>query len=337
MAKLIFAAFFSITLSITSSVVLSNPAFAIDVNKIQADLAGAGAVGWIHGSVESQGIYVITFRDPTNFFDYIEMSLVSFDPAIQKQFAALSRHDQVNVKGTFLPIPAPQKHINVTSISTVQKYQSGYASDPYHHEAVIPGDLLGRTSETFLVHAIAAGGQILVVEYKDVVLPIFVKNGALTKNLFRGDVVQLAFKIQAFPNQPVHLNLDEANPNAVKVLDSILALHGKPAAVQGRLILFPKSPEISLNVFAVEVPLVSGLKRQYTLVNFDDPAVFNQILQACQKAWDHHGTDFVNGRNKLVANHIQVKVTGTFNEVSPSQANAQVLINSIKDLQIIEN
>jgi len=100
-----------------------------------------------------------------------------------------------------------------------------------------------------------------------------------------------------------------------------------------------------MNVFAVEAPITeahgakAGLKRQYTLVNFEDPEVFNQILALCQKAWDRHSgkDDYINGRNKFISNHIQVKVTGTYNEMDPSQANAQVLIHSIKDLQIIEN
>jgi len=314
-------------------------ALAIDVNQIQADLKANGALGWIHGSVASQGLYVVTFRNPKNFFDYIEMSLTSDDANIKKTFADYNRHDQVLIKGDFLDIPVPQKHINVTSISLTKKYQSPYSADPYQHVVKLPDDLLNRTNDTFLVHAVAAEGKILVVEYKDTIIPIFVKNGDLAKNLYRGDVVQLTYKIQKTPDQPVHIKLDETNPAAIKLLDSVKDLHGKPASVQGRLILFPKSPEISLNIFAVEVPLQAGLKRQYTLVNFDDPEVFNQILQLCQKAWDRHSgkDDFINGRNKFISNHIQVKVTGTFNEIDPSQANAQVLINAVKDVQIIEN
>ena len=312
--------------------------FAVDLNQVETELKGAGATGWIHGSVEDQGIYVFTYRNPKNFFDYAELSLTTSDPVVQKKFASLSRHDKVLVKGSYLLLPnVPQKHIDVSSIDLIKKYSSGYQVDPYQHQIKIPDALLQQTSATFLVHAIAGDGKILVVEYQDAVLPVFVKNGSLTKNLYRGDVVKLNYKIQARPHEPVHLNLNETVADAVTVLNSLAALHGKPADVQGRLILFPKSPEITLNVFAVEAQMPGKLMRQYTLVNMDDPAVFNAIVKKCQTAWDRYPGEYDNGRNKLVSRRLQVKVKGTFNEVDPSQANAQILINSADDLEIIGN
>ena len=175
-----------------------------------------------------------------------------------------------------------------------------------------------------------------MADYKDAVVPIFVHNGELTKGLYRNDVVKLTFNIQEYPDRPVHLNLDETASKPVEVIDSVKALHGKPASVEGALILFPKSPEIIFNVFAVQDVLPSGVKRQYTLVNMDDPAVFRQIREALQKAWDRHPGEYVNGRNKLVSTRVRVKVTGTFNEVDPGQANAQILLPSVTSVQIIE-
>jgi hypothetical protein len=323
--------------SVLLSTSCASKSYAVDLNQVESQLKGAGVVGWIHGSVESQGIYVFTYRNPQNFFDYVEMSLTTTDPVIQKKFADLSRQDQVNVKGSFLPIPVPQKHIDVTSIDLVKKYNSGYATDPYQHQVKIPDDLLHQTTATFLVHAVAAGGSILVVEYQDAVLPIFVKNANLTKNLYRGDVVSLSYGIQSYPNQPVHLTINESATGAVTVLDSIAALNGKPASIQGRLILFPKSPEIKMNIFAVEAPMPAKLLRQYTLANLDNPQVFNDILLKLQAAWDRHPGAYVNGRNKLVSRGIQVKVTGTYNEVDPSQANAQIILKSADDITVIEN
>jgi hypothetical protein len=311
-------------------------AYAVDLNQIQKELGTTGVNGWIHAAVPAQGLYVFTYRNPQNFFDYIEMSLVSYDKSIMNQLAGFERNDQVLVKGAFLDNPSPQKHINVSSIQMVKHYVSGYPSDPYQHEARIPDDLLGKTSATFLVHAIGGDGHILVVEYEDAVVPVFVTNAALTQGLARNDVISLKYKFQALPNHPTHLNIDESQPSPLTVVDSIMAKNQKSATLEGALILFPQSPEIEFNVFAVEEQLPNGLKRQYTLVNMDDPTVFTQIRLALQKAWDQHPKDYVNGRNKLVSSRIRVKATGIINEVDPSQANAQLLLKSVNSIQIIE-
>src|SRR6185437_5243516 len=115
--------------------------------------------------------------------------------------------------------------------------------------------------------------------------------------------------------------LDESSPEAVKVLDSIHAKNGKPASIEGALILFPKSPEILWNVFAVQELLPGGLTRQYTLVDFDDPKIFTRIRKKLQKAWDEYRHAYVNGRNKLVSTRIRVKAKGIFSDVDPGQAN----------------
>ena len=309
---------------------------AVDMTKLEQDLKTTGIDGWIHGAVESQGLYVFTYRNPTDFFDYVEMSLVTDDADITKTLATLKRNDKVHVTGKFLKNPSPQKHIWLKSIALVKKYESGYPSDPYQHEAKLPDDLLTKTTATFLVHAIGGDGHILVVEYKDSIVPIFVKNADLTKNLFRNDLVKLNFKIQTNPDAPVHLNLDDSVAQPVTVLESIQALHGKPASVEGALIMFPKSPEIIFNVFAVQQLLPEGLNRQYTIVNFDNPDVFTQVRKALQAAWDRHPNDYTNARNKLLNTKIKVKITGTFNEVDPNQANAQILVKSVDDVKIEE-
>jgi hypothetical protein len=312
-------------------------ALAVDLGVITKELTTTGVTGWIHGSVAERHVYVFTYRNPLDFFDYLEMSLVPTGGEVEKQLEKLNRNDQVLLKGSLLDIPAPQPHVLVSSVQMVTPYVSGYPADPYGHQAKIPDDLLGKTSATFLVHAVAGNGQILVVEYEDAVVPVFVKNGSLTQNLFRGDVVQLAFKLQSYPNQPVHLDVNEAAAQPLQVLDSLHAKNGKPVSLQGNLIMFPKSPEIIFNVFAVQEPLPAGLSRQYTLVNMDDPNVFNQIRTKLQKAWDSAPTRYVNGRNKLISTKIQVKATGIINDIDPSQANPQILLKSADDIQIIKS
>ncbi|MGZ3706939.1 MAG: hypothetical protein ACXVA8_13000, partial [Bdellovibrionota bacterium] len=112
-------------------------------------------------------------------------------------------------------------------------------------------------------------------------------------------------------------------------------LHGKPAALDGELVLFPKSPEIIFNVFALLQHLDNGLTRQYTLVNFDDPALFKKIREKLQAEWDKFPA-YVNGRNKLVSTKVRVRAKGTFNEIDPGQANPQILLKSVDDVELYE-
>ncbi len=315
---------------------VSHASSKVDIGLIESQLAGDGVTGWIHGAVPSQGLYVFTYRNPQDFFDHIEMSLVAYDPVIKAKFATFTREDEVIVKGSFLDNPSPQKHILVTSIDMVKKFETAYPSDPYQHEAKIPDELLNLSSAQFLVHAVAGDGHILVTEYKDSVVPIFAVKNDFTKNLFRGDVVEINFQIRSYPNHPTHLSLDDRVAQPVKVLDSIHAKHGKPALVEGALIMFQKSPEILFNVFAVQEKLAAGLKRQYTIVNMDDPDLFAKIRAKLQQAWDKEPKAYVNGRNKFVSTHLKVKVTGTFNDVDPGQANAQILVKSLDAVEISE-
>jgi hypothetical protein len=314
----------------------SPPAFAVDPAQVEKLLATSGCEGEVHGASPTQGLYVFNYRNPDDFFDYLEMSLVAEKPEVQAQLATLARHDRIRVKGAFLANRSPQKHIRVDSLEVVRKYVSPVPSDPYGHDAKLPDELLGKSSATFLVHALHADGQILVVEYKDTVVPIYVRNGDLTKDLFRGDLVQLAYRVAREPGRPTHLRLDEAQgAQAVRVLESIREKHGNPGVIQGALILFPKSPEIKFNVFAVQELLPEGLSRQYTLVNFESPEAFARIREMLQAAWDTYPNDYVNGRNKLVSRKLLVRATGVFNEIDPNQANPQILLKGPEDLQII--
>ena len=253
-----------------------------------------------------------------------------------KFLGTLNRHDRVRIKGAFLDNPSPQKHIDVAAVEVVKKYESSYPSAPYEYEAKVPDELLDKDSALFLVHAVHENGQILVVEYKDIVLPIFVKNGALSKDLWRGDLVRLKFRIQKDPGRPIHLRVRETEVDAIQLVEAVKSLHGKTGSLEGTLVLFPKSPEIKFNVFALLQELPEGLKRQYTLVNFDNPDTFAKIRDLLQKAWDKYPNASINGRNKLLSTKIRVKATGTFNEVSPNQANPQILLPTLESIQIIE-
>ena len=81
---------------------------AVDVNQIEHDLGTTGVVGWIHGAVAERGIYVFTYRNPDDFFDYIEVSLVGMTSDMESRLATLGRHDKVRVKGKFLKNRVPR-------------------------------------------------------------------------------------------------------------------------------------------------------------------------------------------------------------------------------------
>ncbi|MFL5815307.1 MAG: hypothetical protein ACJ763_17150 [Bdellovibrionia bacterium] len=323
--------------SALAALLVSFSALGVDMALIEKQLTTTGVEGWIHGGFAAPGYYVFTYRNPGDFFDYVEMSLITEDAAITRQLEGLKRHDKIRVKGEFLKNPSPQKHIKAHSIEVIQTYQNPYPMEDHIYGASVPADLARKSSAPFLVHAVAGDGHILVVEYNDVVLPVYVKNAKLAQGLFRGDIVELKFRVRDEPDQPLHLSLEEKDPEPLKVIESIRSIHGKKGTIEGALILFPKSPEILFNVFAVQqlLPTPSGeLSRQFTLVNFDSPEEFAKIRKKLQNAWDRYSGEYTNGRNKLVSKVIRVKATGTFNEVSENQANPQILLDSADSIEI---
>jgi len=174
------------------------------------------------------------------------------------------------------------------------------------------------------------------MEYRDAVVPVFVTKPALTQNLFRGDKVKLAFQIMKFPKHPTHLMLDAGAPQPVQVLESIASRNGEAITQEGYLVLFPQSPEILFSVFAMRQDDAEGTRLNFTLVNFDDPSVFQAIRAKLQAAWDTHPEAVVNDRNQYLNRRVRVKVSGTLNEVSASQANPQILLKSPDDITVID-
>jgi hypothetical protein len=103
-------------------------------------------------------------------------------------------------------------------------------------------------------------------------------------------------------------------------------------------VLFPKSPQVKFNVFAIKVVYPNALSRTFTLVNFENQTLFEQIRDKSQKAWNDGSAKAVrNDRNKLENPKIIAEVKGTFNEVDPGQANPQVMIKNLEDLTFSNN
>lgn len=296
-----------------------------------------GVVGDIHGAYQDLNLYVLTYRNPKNFFDFIEVSLISPNAEISSSLAGLKRHDRVRIKGELLDNRSPQLHVELSSVQLVRQYVSTPAMPAYEYSAQIPQELEGQSNALFLVHAVNAGGSILVVEHKDVVLPIYVRRKELTQHLARNDVVRLQYEIRTDPERPVHLQLREDVAQPVEVVDSVMALHGKPAVIEGALVLFPESPQVKFNVFAVLQTLPGGLQRQYTLANFESEKTFEMIRIKLQKAWDTGAASAVSGRNKLISTKVRVRATGKFNEQDPNQANVQIVLDSADAVEVLNS
>lgn len=295
---------------------------------------GHAVEGEIHGADPDLDLYVFTYRAPDDFFEFVEVSLVAPDDDLAAQLAALHRHDRVRIEGTVMQNRSRQRHVELRSLEVVEEYEPSPPIPEYAYEATVPADLRGRNSGLFLVHAVQANGRVLVVEHRDVVLPVFVRRPELARDLARNDIVRLTYAIRRYPERPVHLELAEVE-RPIEVVDSIMGLNGRPADVEGPLVLFPKSPQVSFNVFAVLEDLPGGLRRQYTLVNFESTETFARIREKLQNAWDESDPDLtVSGRNKLISRSIRVRAIGTFNEIDPGQANAQIVLEGPDSIEI---
>jgi hypothetical protein len=319
-----------------SGLFISIQSGAVDIKAVEEALTGKGLEGWVHGTVADKELYVFTYRNPDNFFDYITMSLVPATAEIRAKLAASKRHDKLRITGSFMPNPSPQKHISVTAVEVVKDYKPAYEVPAFVYSTEVPKALRKDGTASFLVHAIGGEGHILVVEYQDQVVPIFARDTAYTAGLSRNDVIRLKYKVQEAPNRPRHLMVDDNAKEPVKMVERIADINEKPADVQGTLVMFPKSPEIIFNVFAVLQDAKEGYSRQFTIVNFENPEVFKAAREKLQAAWDAHPGEWKNGRNKLVSTKVRVRVKGNFNQVSVNQANPQVLIGSADDITILE-
>lgn len=112
------------------------PALAVDVNEVDKLLRAEGAVGWVHGAVGERDLFVFSYRNPNDFFDAIQMSLLTQNEAVRATLASLSRHDKVRLKGEVIKNPSPQPHVLVTSVEIVEKWNPATTPPPYEHEGV---------------------------------------------------------------------------------------------------------------------------------------------------------------------------------------------------------
>jgi|GEM_PF-634050 len=306
------------------------------------DTAGLAALlrdgilpGWIHGAVSDRTLYVFTYRKPGDFFDFAELPLKPASDDITAQLMTIKRHDAVLIGGSFIQDGAPIRHILITKLTIVTPYVADeVAATPHQAQTEIPDDLVGQTELLGKVHAVDTDGRILVIEYGDAVIPVFVPAPMWTAGLYRNDKIRLAFQFAPIPPKPTHLWLDTAAAKPLEVLERLVDQQGKIVDEEGSLVRFPQSPEIVTDIYAVQVVDADNISREYTLLNQDSQVIFNAIHAKLAAAWKSRPGQGIDGRNKLVNPFIRVHAHGTFNLVAPNQANAQVLLDTADDVTV---
>lgn len=319
--------------SSTTDICSYNPAAyqGLNIANLSKELTSTGLVGRIHGAASDTQMFVMAVREPDNFFSHREFSLIPQDEATQNTLNQLNRHDLVCVRGDIIANPSPQKHIALNSIEVIEPWPQPEGFTPYKGTG-IPEELKEQTNLIGKVHAIGEDGKILVIGYKDAVLPIYVSATEYTQGLYRGDIIQLAYQIQQYPQKPVHLQLNTTVPQPIKMLDRIASWNGQSKTLTGSLVKFPQSPQLKFDVYAMEVE-TQGIERYFTLINFEDMAEFEKIRQKLAKIWNENEATAVSGRNMLINPKVTIEATGIANIISPEQANPQILLDRAEQIQ----
>ncbi|ACB53009.1 unknown [Crocosphaera subtropica ATCC 51142] len=326
---------FSSALSADQTCVYHEEAYqGINLSNLGNELEQTGLLGEIHGAVPEENIFVLSVRDPNNFFKFQHFSVIPGNKKTQDILSNVQRHAQVCLQGKLIRNPSPQPHIVVKSAVIMESWDGLEGYENYKYQADIPAELKYKNNATFKVHAINNEGKILVVEYKDKVLPIFVENPDLTKDLYRGDLITLSYKIQPWPRKPTHLTLNLKAENPINMVDRLVKQQGEEQTLTGKLVKFPQSPQIKFDVYAIEV-MTQGLSRYYTLVNFEDAKEFENIRKKLANIWNNHLDTVKPGRNFLINPNINIEAQGKINIISPQQANPQILLDNATKIQVV--
>ena len=303
----------------------------LEIDKLTQELNSTGLIGRVHGAADTSQMFVMSVREPDNFFSHREFSLVPTSEPTSTTLNRLNRHDLVCVRGDLLANPSPQKHIALNTIEVMEEWQQPEFT-PYERQTDLPAKLKKQSSFVGKVHAIGEGGKILVMGYEDLVLPMYVTDTKYTQDLYRGDIVKLNYQLQSYPQRPLHLQLDTTVEQPIEMIDAIATWHDRPQTLIGSLVKFPQSPQLKFDVYALEVD-TQGIKRYFTLINFEDMAKFEDIRQKLAKIWDENANTAKSGRNMLINPNVTIEATGLGNIISPEQANPQILLESAEQIR----
>jgi hypothetical protein len=301
----------------------------LEMNQLAQELTSTGLIGRVHGVAKTSQMYVMSVREPNNFFSHREFSLLP-NPAISDIFKQVNRHDLICIQGNLIANPSPQRHIAVNSLQVLEPWTQPEKFKSYESKKL--SNQLTQTNFIGQVHAIGEDGKVLVVEYQDNIIPIFVTATEYTKGLYRGDIIRLAYQIQKNPQKPVHLQLNTKVAKPLEVIDAIAAWNNQKKTLAGHLVKFPQSPQLKFDVYAMEVD-TQGIKRYFTLINFENMVKFDNIRQKLAKIWDDNVATAKSGRNMLINPEVTIEATGLISIISSEQANPQILLDSAEQVQ----
>lgn len=331
--------------AVLSSLVVFAPAVqaletgTTQLQKIEKQLQTEGLTGLVHGADHERGLYVFAYHLPGDFFARYNLSLTTKNAELRKLLLTLSRNDRIFVKGKFGGQETPQPHIVASELQVLKKNDNAInaPAGSWQKEVKLPEGLADKTEIVVQVHAVAGDGQVLVVEYRDAIIPLVVgpAQARWTRDLYRGDVIRIRFAIQDSPGRPTHLVLQPmSEEKPFDMLQRLVERHNKTMMFVGRLVLFPKSPTISRDIWAIEEQLAEGLNRYLTLVNFTETngqlEEWDKIDKKLRSLWDDNKGSVFQGRNKYINLAVTIKVTGNVTVFDANQANAQVHLTADK-------
>ena len=140
------------------------------------------------------------------------------------------------------------------------------------------------------------------------------------------------------PYRPTHLELDLSVTEPLVVLERIEDGQGEEFKISGPLVKFPRSPQINFDVYAIRLSDSDGVQRNVTFMTDFSSApkqdLFFEIKDKLENAWNSLEDQAEYDRNKFVNRKIIVTAKGIKNVTDPSQANAQIFIDKIEDVEI---
>lgn len=312
----------------------------IDIEEVDKKLSSEGIDGYMHGAVPSFSYYVMNYG-PT--LRSLQFNLVALKKAEADILSTLKRHDKVRVFGKVIRNHSPAVHIHVDKIEILKKYKD--ASQEESNQGDIGGNFsIGEEEKTLFgkVHAVIGEGAGIVMDYQGLVIPVLINSEqrAYANKLYRNDIIQMSVLKMQKSHGPLHLI---SNPGkTMNVVDHMANCHGKEIRLKGILTLFEKSPQINRDVFAIKVSDSNEIQRNFTLFPGIDPVknlsgfmqLFEAISSKMQSEWSNLEQYKQRERNSYSNPKVVITAYGKMNIVSKNQANPQLYISDLSDIDI---